>query len=516
MKKFIMAVSAAVLLVSTFNAAAKTDITVSVDGKGVEFDQPPVIDNDRTLVPMRAIFEALGAEVSWDTDTRTVTSTKGDTEISLAIDSDKMTVGDKTVMLDVPAKIIGDRTMVPVRAISEAMSCKVDWDGEARAVIITTANTLVTEAPKTAPESTSESSAEPETTELPYAEAITIDIKDDTNIFDTAWIIKGKEIVSKTGETKDNEKLCATDFVPVNEGKSYYAGYYDPNNFKFVNGCCINYAFYDADKKYISGANADMAKTVKAPEYASYVRYTIKLTPDSERAMLYLTFMQTDKAPTEFVKSDAAVAMAETELFKGKKVFIVGDQQVQNAGIWTKLLDERLGANVISVKGIANLRYLSSDRNSISTDKITSTFPTDADYMIIAVGFADWMNSYDMGSDISSSGGVYDFMDTVKLKWPKTKVLVMTLPAAQYAADGFTGAGIYNNRGMDTQDYSDQIKDACERSQVPVIDVSKLWDRSDLKQYMKESNLSYLYPNEEGGQLIADLVYTRLVEEADK
>ena len=519
MKKIIVTAISSVIAVTAITAAAENDISVVVNGNNVTFDQPPVIDNDRTLVPMRAIFEALGAEVEWDGETRTVTSTKGDIKISLAIDSTDMTVGEKTVILDVPAKIISDRTMVPVRAISEAMECKVEWDSEERKVIITTeeeVNPSATAAPEATavPEATAapEGTAVPGATEVPFAEPIKTEIADNVNIFDLEWIVPKTEITATDGKEKANEKLCATDYIPVNAGKSYYAGYYDPNNFKFLNGYCVNYAFYDADKKYISGAAADMAKPVKAPEYASYIRYTIKLDSTSERAMLYLTFMQTEKAPEQFVKSEKITSTAETELFKDKKIFIVGDQQIQNAGVWTKLVDKRLGAGVMGVKGFGNLSFTVNDYCSLCIDKTTNTFPKDADYMIVSAGYYDWINSWGIGTDISSNGGIYDFLDIAKVKWPKTKLIMLTVPNIKNAADGFTGAGLYNKLGMSTADYAQQIAEACEKSNVPVINVTDMWSEGEISTYMNLNNLSYIYPNEEGGKLIADAVVEKLIE----
>ncbi len=113
------------------------EISVYINGKQVVFDVPPQIINDRTMVPLRAIFEALGASVDWNQDARTVTSTKGNTTIQLTIDSNTMYVNGNTVTLDSPACIINDRTLVPVRAISEAYNTKVDWNGDTRTVTIT-------------------------------------------------------------------------------------------------------------------------------------------------------------------------------------------------------------------------------------------------------------------------------------------------------------------------------------------------------------------------------------------
>ncbi len=116
----------------------KPEIQVLVNDVPVVFDQPPIIKNDRTLVPLRAIFEALGAEVTWDETTRTVYSQKDDTTAALTIDSDKLVVNGTARPLDVPAVIINNRTLVPVRAVSEAFSCNVSWNGETRTVAIST------------------------------------------------------------------------------------------------------------------------------------------------------------------------------------------------------------------------------------------------------------------------------------------------------------------------------------------------------------------------------------------
>ena len=122
------------------SAVADDDITVLVNGEAVVFtDQTPFIEEGRTLVPMRAIFEALGAIVEWDGETQTVISYDPVSEVSIVmqIGSNKMFINDKSIELDVAAKIVNDRTVVPVRAIAEGMNSKVDWDGDARTVIVT-------------------------------------------------------------------------------------------------------------------------------------------------------------------------------------------------------------------------------------------------------------------------------------------------------------------------------------------------------------------------------------------
>ena len=120
----------------TFNVFASEEIKVTIDGKAQSYDVMPIIENGRTLVPLRAIFEALNAEIEWDGNTKTVTSTKNSTVVKLQIGSNIMYVNGVEKILDVPPCLINSRTLVPVRAISEAFGCKVDWDGENRNVII--------------------------------------------------------------------------------------------------------------------------------------------------------------------------------------------------------------------------------------------------------------------------------------------------------------------------------------------------------------------------------------------
>ena len=113
-----------------------TPITVTVGGNKVMFDQNPVVKDSRTLVPLRAIFEALGATVNWNPNTMTVTSTLGDITVSLTIGSNILTVNGENITLDVPADVLNGRTLVPVRAISEAFNCNVDWNGDTRTVSV--------------------------------------------------------------------------------------------------------------------------------------------------------------------------------------------------------------------------------------------------------------------------------------------------------------------------------------------------------------------------------------------
>lgn len=139
MKKIIATILvAASVMTASAAVLAEEPIKILVNDVQISFDAEPFIENDRTLVPMRAIFEALGAEVAWDGEDRTVISYDpvSDVSITMQIDSDVMFVGETAVKLDVPAKIVSDRTFVPLRAISESMNSEVNWDGATRTVTI--------------------------------------------------------------------------------------------------------------------------------------------------------------------------------------------------------------------------------------------------------------------------------------------------------------------------------------------------------------------------------------------
>ncbi len=112
-------------------------ITVILNGSPMSFEQEPVLQNDSTLIPFRAIFEKLDMAVQWFEDEKRVTAQKEDTVITLFIDRPVMYVNDDIIELNTPPVIYNDFTLVPLRAVSEAAGAAVDWDGNTRTVTIT-------------------------------------------------------------------------------------------------------------------------------------------------------------------------------------------------------------------------------------------------------------------------------------------------------------------------------------------------------------------------------------------
>ncbi|MUG46421.1 hypothetical protein GNP95_15640 [Paenibacillus woosongensis] len=101
-----------------------------------QYDQPPILQNGRTLVPLRGIFETLGATVHWNQTEETVTAFKGDRTIQLTIGSKQAKINEQLHNLDVAAKTVNNRTMVPLRFIGEALGEDVLWEQATRTVYI--------------------------------------------------------------------------------------------------------------------------------------------------------------------------------------------------------------------------------------------------------------------------------------------------------------------------------------------------------------------------------------------
>ena len=129
--------AAAISVCAASGTSAAETVQVVMNGSPMSFDVPPVIINGRTMVPLRAVFEGLGASVDWDGDTETVISTLGNITVTLTIGENVMYINGEETALDAPACIINDRTLVPLRAVSEAYGAQVSWAAESRTAYVT-------------------------------------------------------------------------------------------------------------------------------------------------------------------------------------------------------------------------------------------------------------------------------------------------------------------------------------------------------------------------------------------
>lgn len=120
----------------SYNNRNENEITVYLDGKKLDFDVPPSIINGRTMVPMRKIFEEIGAFVYWDNETQTAFGETVEDFVTISIGDNYLEHNGEFVGLDSPAAVISGRTLVPARAIAESFNCDVDWIGDLQVVTI--------------------------------------------------------------------------------------------------------------------------------------------------------------------------------------------------------------------------------------------------------------------------------------------------------------------------------------------------------------------------------------------
>lgn len=144
MKKIVTLVLALVIALSAFGPCFAAEyVDVVIDGNKIEFDVPAQIIDGRTMVPMRKIFETLGAEVEWYEEEQGILAlTPQGKVIVMKIGAKRMIVGniatneEKKIELDVPPMLVDSRTLVPVRAISESLGYTVGWDEATQTVSI--------------------------------------------------------------------------------------------------------------------------------------------------------------------------------------------------------------------------------------------------------------------------------------------------------------------------------------------------------------------------------------------
>jgi hypothetical protein len=113
------------------------EVNVKIDGKLMAFDQPALLVDGNTVVPLRGVFENLGAAVEWDQNSQTILARKGTTLVELKVGSKSMKVNGESKKLTVAPQMINNRTMIPLRAVSEALGATVGWDGKTTTALIT-------------------------------------------------------------------------------------------------------------------------------------------------------------------------------------------------------------------------------------------------------------------------------------------------------------------------------------------------------------------------------------------
>lgn len=287
MKKFISFMMAATVFASAFTVSAQTnEPTVKVDGRTVVFrdEQAPVILNDRTYVPLRRVLEQMGAKVEWDGENRTVTVDSYDNIIRLVmeIDSPEISVytftsvlhaDASTVTSDVAPIIINDRTMLPIRAVAEALKADVKWDDAGRCADITTKRAKL------------------------YAEKNGADISSDSFILADSYkdSLPRLTLSSDSADVKEGDtvtlKLALSDLAKAGESVKFCSTTvsieYDSQNFSYGGFTCIkdgteaspalsadNGSFTDGCAKIITLFLPDNAYVPEGDETILEIRFT--------------------------------------------------------------------------------------------------------------------------------------------------------------------------------------------------------------------------------------------------
>lgn len=144
LKRVSSTVILSLILIVDVSAVENTkDIKIEIDGKSIVSDVAPFIDNNRTLVPIRVISENLGYSVNWDNQTRKVTVKNNDKSIELTIGKKEVNINGTNSSIDVAPMIKSERTFVPLRFISESFDNYVNWDNNTKTVIINKKETKV-------------------------------------------------------------------------------------------------------------------------------------------------------------------------------------------------------------------------------------------------------------------------------------------------------------------------------------------------------------------------------------
>ncbi|MGR6764387.1 stalk domain-containing protein [Paenibacillus sp. T2-29] len=235
MKRFAVAVLTTLVLTSTFAnlaGAQSGDIKVIINGVTQQYTQSPIVSQNTTLVPLRGVFESLGAQVEWDSKAKKVIASKNDDTLTLNIGSKLAYKNSNPVQLDAATQIQKGQVLVPLRFVSQSLGAKVNWDQATRTVTISNqANGSVTDTnslsskPLTAPV-TKVTYDTYYNDSLSYDDAVKLAIVDSTSIktVETSIDQAGK-IMKEAGKN--------IDFVPAEAGvealDKAYKGYAQTN-----------------------------------------------------------------------------------------------------------------------------------------------------------------------------------------------------------------------------------------------------------------------------------------------
>ncbi|MEC0183518.1 stalk domain-containing protein [Paenibacillus peoriae] len=219
MKRFGVALLSTLALTSTFASLAGAqsgDIKVIINGVAQQYTQSPVVSQNTTLVPLRGVFESLGAQVEWDSKAKKVTASKNDDTLTLNVGSKLAYKNNAPVQLDAATQIQKGQVFVPLRFVSQSLGAKVDWNQTTRIVTISnqangsTTGDSLSSKPLTAP-------VTKVTYDTYYNDSLTYDNAVKLAIADSTTVKTGEANIDQAGKImKETGKNI--DFVPAEAG----------------------------------------------------------------------------------------------------------------------------------------------------------------------------------------------------------------------------------------------------------------------------------------------------------
>ena len=264
MKKLLIFFMLLLSLAFTSRAFADNEINLKIDDKTIEADVSPKIIDGRTMVPVRAIFEGVGASVEWDSQTKTIIGNRGGITVEMSIDRNIAKVNNSNVSMDCAPVIIDGRTFAPARYVAEAFGCKVDWNNESKTVNIVTSLTDL---------------KKPEIVSVETTIATTTDIITETTTFETTTNpMYNYDVYYKSGTY-----AIGTD-IPAGE----YVVFANPNSMGYV---------------YKYSKDGDVGTTGKRYLYSKYFDYCDIIKLDSGN---YVDLTNAYAIPSENVSLDTS------------------------------------------------------------------------------------------------------------------------------------------------------------------------------------------------------------------
>ena len=321
MKKLLFSVACAAMLCTS--ALADDEVSVKLNNVEIESDAPARIVESRVMLPLRAVFEAVGMEVEWDADNKQVNAEGYDLTVAMQVNNNTAFVNGKMLSVDVAPVIIEDRVFVPVRFISEAAGFKVDWDADEKTVNIKSLTNAIKTQDNDPKYEAKTIKAEKETTTEETTEAVT-SIKAQTSQSSNVKVIKTNDKIARETTTEEtteyvDQSVLSSDLRKQIEEdiKGIMSNYRPGNNTLNENRIASLRAAWgglvstDADRDYLEMAEGILSKLSKL--YSKIDNFSKKNKTD--------TIAQLSEEFAKDIKESAEVFLGKENMNKAKSAY---------------------------------------------------------------------------------------------------------------------------------------------------------------------------------------------------